>query len=181
MVRNHICFHRTLNDLEFRQPTESHRLLHPQFYIFSLIFICPAIPKRENTVSPENDRSLELHPNQSSLPLRQNHRHSSRQTNQTSNQRCQCTICRRYAAAWAYYDFQDVKFENEGDAKTLVYLWSDRMIEFHFCENRGCVVYWYPAEIPEREEKDIRVNARMMEPGAMHEVDWEVSCRALKM
>ena len=51
---------------------------------------------------------------------------------------CKCTICRRYAAAWSYYKSTEIEIK-EKDAGTKIYLWGDRMIEFHFCKNCGCV------------------------------------------
>lgn len=50
---------------------------------------------------------------------------------------CQCTICRRYAAAWAYYYSNEVDFQQKG--KTRKYVWGDGDLEFHFCETCGCV------------------------------------------
>lgn len=50
---------------------------------------------------------------------------------------CQCTICRRYAAAWAYYYSNEIDFQQKGKTKT--YVWGDGDLEFHFCETCGCV------------------------------------------
>lgn len=52
---------------------------------------------------------------------------------------CQCTICRRYAAAWAYYKVNEVRFEIKEGSKISQYVWGDREISFNFCENCGCV------------------------------------------
>lgn len=52
---------------------------------------------------------------------------------------CQCTICRRYAAAWAYYKVNEIKFDMKEGAKLSQYVWGDKEISFNFCENCGCV------------------------------------------
>lgn len=52
---------------------------------------------------------------------------------------CQCSICRRYAAAWGYYKVDEVKFDIKEGAKVLKYAWGDKERSFNFCENCGCV------------------------------------------
>lgn len=51
---------------------------------------------------------------------------------------CQCTICRRYAAAWGYYQSNELQIEQKG-AGTKKYVWGDGDNEFHFCDHCGCV------------------------------------------
>ena len=72
---------------------------------------------------------------------------------------CQCTICRRYGAAWAYYNTNDVKIEKKEGSSTRRYVWNDREIEFTWCENCGCVMYWYPVEVSTGDE-EMGVNTR---------------------
>ena len=36
---------------------------------------------------------------------------------------CQCTICYRYGAVWAYYSTNGIKFDNRPDASTKKYIW----------------------------------------------------------
>ena len=52
---------------------------------------------------------------------------------------CQCTICRRYGAAWGYYHPDEVKIETKPNAVTKQYIWGDRDISFNFCDTCGCV------------------------------------------
>ena len=52
---------------------------------------------------------------------------------------CQCTICRRYGAAWGYYHADEVQIETRPGAITRQYIWGDRDISFNFCDNCGCV------------------------------------------
>jgi hypothetical protein len=54
---------------------------------------------------------------------------------------CNCSICRRYGTLWAYYQRPQVRFEaNSGP--TDIYVWGDRMLEFHRCRACGCVTHW---------------------------------------
>ena len=55
---------------------------------------------------------------------------------------CNCSICRRYGALWAYGFFNE-QVTVSGD--TQVYLWGRHSIEFHFCSKCGCVVFWRAA------------------------------------
>ena len=52
---------------------------------------------------------------------------------------CQCTICRRYGAAWGYYHPDEVKIETKPNAVTKQYIWGDRETSFNFCDTCGCV------------------------------------------
>jgi hypothetical protein len=73
---------------------------------------------------------------------------------------CNCTICRRYGALWAYYHGPDQAklLSRPAPEATSVYLWNDREIAFHHCKSCGCVTHMEavePAVI-------FGVNARMM-------------------
>ncbi|KIW32836.1 hypothetical protein, variant [Cladophialophora immunda] len=52
---------------------------------------------------------------------------------------CQCTLCRRYAVAWAYYDPAEVKVDIKEGAATTKYIWGDRDHSFDFCSKCGCI------------------------------------------
>lgn len=56
---------------------------------------------------------------------------------------CNCSVCRRYGALWAY-GFFDERIVVSGDTRT--YLWDRRSIEFHFCPQCGCVTFWRAAD-----------------------------------
>ena len=72
---------------------------------------------------------------------------------------CNCSICRRYAALWAYYPLKDVVVPG---GLTDVFMLGPKKIEFHRCKTCGCVTHWSP-----RDQRDeMGVNARLME----HEV-----------
>ena len=69
---------------------------------------------------------------------------------------CNCSICRRYAALWAYYPLKDVVVPG---GLTDVFMLGPKKIEFHRCKTCGCVTHWWP-----RDQRDeMGVNARLME------------------
>jgi len=76
---------------------------------------------------------------------------------------CNCSICRRYGALWAYS--WDRIGEREvsatlvqGAEATEAYIWGDRELGFHRCRTCGCVTHHTALDQPAR----IRgVNARL--------------------
>jgi len=71
---------------------------------------------------------------------------------------CNCSICRRRGALWAYYPQRDVKFETRPD--TLTYVWGDRTSEAHCC--RTCLCLTHITIIGTDDAEKIGVNARLM-------------------
>src|SRR6266851_3786271 len=67
---------------------------------------------------------------------------------------CNCSICRRYGALWAYYSPGDVQVTN---GSTDIYMWGGKRVEFHRCKYCGCITHYNG---PTR----MGVNARLMEP-----------------
>jgi hypothetical protein len=53
---------------------------------------------------------------------------------------CNCTVCRRYGALWAYPQPGEVQVVLGADA-TDKYAWNERVLEFHRCKQCGCVMY----------------------------------------
>ncbi len=79
---------------------------------------------------------------------------------------CNCTICRRYGALWAY------DFENEGihvSGPTRAYI-RGQMIEFHFCPTCGCVAFWRSQHLEAGGRLRIAVNLRLAEPEAVADI-----------
>ena len=70
---------------------------------------------------------------------------------------CNCGICRRYGALWAYYSLAKVRVTGP----TTVYQRRGRALEFHHCSVCGCVMHWSPVD---RTSDRMGVNARMMPP-----------------
>ncbi len=73
---------------------------------------------------------------------------------------CNCSICRRYGALWAYYAPREVRRKQPGGA-TRTYMCNERQLEFHRCATCGCVTHWAAVD-PGRES--MGVNARLMDP-----------------
>jgi len=53
---------------------------------------------------------------------------------------CNCSICRRYGALWAYYKATSVRMLRAPKA-TSVYSWGDKTLEFYRCSVCGCVTH----------------------------------------
>ena len=73
---------------------------------------------------------------------------------------CNCSICRRYGALWAYFTPRQVRVIAPAGA-TETYMWGDRMIRFHRCKSCGCITHWTAVDetVPR-----MGVNARLMAP-----------------
>ena len=75
---------------------------------------------------------------------------------------CNCSICRRTGALWAYYRRSEVRLPAAGATDT--YSWDDRSIAFHRCRTCGCLSHWAPTD-PGLDR--IGLNARLLEPGLL--------------
>jgi hypothetical protein len=73
---------------------------------------------------------------------------------------CNCSICRRSGALWAYYQQPQVRFE-AANGPTDVYTWGRRQLEFHRCRGCGCLTHWVAVD---RSYLRMGVNARLMAP-----------------
>jgi hypothetical protein len=74
---------------------------------------------------------------------------------------CNCSICRRLGALWAYYTRREARLLSDSGS-VAAYVWNDRVIEFYHCVVCGCSTHY------ESVEKDhasrFVVNARCMPP-----------------
>ncbi|WP_456304409.1 GFA family protein [Acidisoma cellulosilyticum] len=57
----------------------------------------------------------------------------------TSATGCNCSLCRRYGALWAY-GFEGEAFTVSRETET--YVWNRKLLAFHFCARCACVVAW---------------------------------------
>ena len=73
---------------------------------------------------------------------------------------CNCSICRRYGALWAYYRPAQVRFAAD-NGPTDIYMWGDRDLEFHRCRACGCITHWSAAD---GAVDRMAVNARLTPP-----------------
>ena len=85
--------------------------------------------------------------------------HVSRKPTQLTS--CNCSICRRYGALWAYYTHRSVRIQSAQGALES-YAWGHRSIRFVRCATCGCVTHWEAAKGGSGSR--MGVNARMMEP-----------------
>ncbi|KAK5163141.1 uncharacterized protein LTR77_010925 [Saxophila tyrrhenica] len=91
---------------------------------------------------------------------------------------CQCTLCRRYRAAWAYYDPTDVDVLVMNDTQPREYLWGDREIRFRFCGACGCVTHWRSVD---EGGQEMGVNTRMMHPDLLRDANRKVDNEQLSV
>jgi hypothetical protein len=77
---------------------------------------------------------------------------------------CNCSICRRYGALWAYYKQAEVQVICEPGA-TQGYIWGRRVLRFVRCRGCGCLTHWERVE--PKEGARIGINARNFEPQAL--------------
>jgi hypothetical protein len=79
---------------------------------------------------------------------------------------CNCSICRRYGALWAYYRPSSIRVVCAAGA-TSSYSWGRKNIRFVRCNDCGCVTHYERNGAPERQ---IGVNARNLDPAALASV-----------
>jgi hypothetical protein len=73
---------------------------------------------------------------------------------------CNCSLCRRYGALWAYGDLgTDAQIEGP----TNVYMWSNQHSGFHFCSKCGCLAFYLANKPDENGNRKIAVNFRMVQ------------------
>ena len=71
---------------------------------------------------------------------------------------CNCTLCRRYGALWAYYSPKDVTVPS---GLTDTFSRGPKLSHFHRCKICGCVTHWSALD---KTYDRMGVNARLMEP-----------------
>src|SRR5689334_15083582 len=74
---------------------------------------------------------------------------------------CNCSICRRYGALWAY-DYEGGRLNVSG--ATQIYLWGRRWIEFHFCPQCACIAYWRAVRPGKDGRRSMGFNLRLAAP-----------------
>lgn len=80
---------------------------------------------------------------------------------------CNCSMCRRYGALWAYYQDTDVRLIAE-PGTTDEYVWGERTYKYLRCKVCGCVMQW--REIEPGSGAFAGVNARNFEPSIIERV-----------
>ncbi|EHZ2552639.1 aldehyde-activating protein [Vibrio vulnificus] len=72
---------------------------------------------------------------------------------------CNCSICRRYSASWAYFSPEQV--EVTMTKPTDFYCWGDKEVEFHRCSVCGCITHYVTTA--KCLDKILAINMRMAE------------------
>jgi hypothetical protein len=76
---------------------------------------------------------------------------------------CNCSVCRKLAARWAYYTPTEVTLP--APATTQVYVWGDRMLAFHRCKACGVTTHWQSLN---GSRDRMAINARLVD-----DLDWD--------
>ena len=58
---------------------------------------------------------------------------------------CNCSICHRLGAIWAYYDLTDVEIQTQ-EYPVIIYSWGEKSIEYHHCSKCGCSTHYTATE-----------------------------------
>ncbi|GIK97178.1 MAG: hypothetical protein BroJett029_13870 [Alphaproteobacteria bacterium] len=80
---------------------------------------------------------------------------------------CNCSICRRLGALWAYFHPDQVVFR-AGAGTTVPYVHGKRTLEFHHCPTCGCVTHW--ESVAKTGADRMGVNARLMDPADIADI-----------
>jgi len=80
---------------------------------------------------------------------------------------CNCSICRRLGAVWAYYEFGTVRITGHPE-NTQEYVQGDRTLATVRCATCGCVTHWEP--LPREPGKHHGVNLRNFDPKVLESV-----------
>ncbi len=80
---------------------------------------------------------------------------------------CNCGICRRYGARWAYYTSKSVRVIAEPQALAS-HIGRVKTFEYFHCRTCGCVTHYRRVNITDDDR--IAVNARMMDPDDVADV-----------
>ena len=72
---------------------------------------------------------------------------------------CNCSVCRRYAALWAYDWSRGFRLASPADA-TFVYRWNGRTLAFHHCKSCGCTTHL--EAVDDAGKPIVGINARLI-------------------
>lgn len=80
---------------------------------------------------------------------------------------CNCSICRRNGALWAFYASDVVELRGHPE-NTTAYVWGARTIHTMHCKFCGCATHW--EAIDAADAGRIGVNTRNFDPANMREI-----------
>ncbi len=80
---------------------------------------------------------------------------------------CNCTLCRRYGALWAYdYEGERITVSGTSTCYTRVGK-AEPTLEIRFCPKCGCVLCWRGLKLDKDGRRRIAVNLRLAPPEAV--------------
>ena len=79
---------------------------------------------------------------------------------------CNCTLCRRYGALWAY-DYEDERIRLAGPTAAYARRRDDPALEIRFCPTCAGVLAWRGLRLEPDGRRRVAVNVRLAEPGAV--------------
>lgn len=80
---------------------------------------------------------------------------------------CNCTLCRRYGALWAY-DYEGERIRIAGPTKTYTRAGKQNpALEIHFCPSCACVLCWRGLRLEADGRRRMAVNLRLAPPDAV--------------
>ena len=77
---------------------------------------------------------------------------------------CNCSICGRYGAIWAYYTEDQITVTHQS-APTKTYRWGKETTDFHHCPHCGCMTHYTMTEYVESDK--VAINTRMVSRAVM--------------
>lgn len=80
---------------------------------------------------------------------------------------CNCSICRRYGALWAYYPPAEVAVV-AAEGAMHAYAWGDRSLRFVRCAHCGVLTHW--EAVDRAAATKMGVNMRLFEPEDLGDV-----------
>ena len=81
---------------------------------------------------------------------------------------CNCSICRRLGAVWAYYEFGTVRITGHPE-RTQDYIQGDKTLRTVRCARCGCITHWEPLAPEPRAQHG--VNLRNFDPGFLESLN----------
>ncbi|WP_337842045.1 hypothetical protein [Rheinheimera sp.] len=80
---------------------------------------------------------------------------------------CNCSLCRRIAGLWGYYEFGTVRVKGHPE-HTQQYVQGDKTLATVRCAHCGCVTHWVP--LPEVAGARHGVNLRNFDPKLLDKI-----------
>ncbi|MDO6427949.1 aldehyde-activating protein [Thalassotalea sp. 1_MG-2023] len=80
---------------------------------------------------------------------------------------CNCSMCYRIGALWAYYTANQVIIKQESN--NAVYLWGNKLRSYHSCSFCGCITHY--TQTRDDGTNRVAINTRMVNPDILKAVN----------